>query len=165
MAWYISVIMAYFWFCFMPIWKHFHHFLLKIQTFSFTPIQSHLIQNPFPCWVIFFPRQMIWANIYGSDEFIWWLSVLIAQAWQTALCPAKMLHGGHWSGQPSGLLTAWSLKYNTFTSLTHLPLGDLVEILLKICFHGVMTVYLFAICIDCPVFANLDSYTNLAMWQ
>ena len=43
-------------------------FLLKIQTFTFTPIQLHLIQNWFSCPVIFFPGQMTWANTYGSDD-------------------------------------------------------------------------------------------------
>ena len=144
--------------------KHFHHFFTQNKNiFIYTHSVTSYLKSIFMPSYIFPEANDLSKHLWQWWQFIYfWLSVLIVQSWQTTHCPAKMLHGGHWSGQPSIGRTVSSLKYNTFTSLTHLPLGDVVEILLKIRFHGVMTVYLFAICIDCPVFANLDAYTNLA---
>ena len=137
--------------------KKFIWFLLRSKhlyshAFNQTSFKIRLYSQQYFSWGKWFEQTFTWQ----WWQFIWWLSVLIAQSWQTTHCPAKILHRGLWSGQPSGLLTSRSLKYNTFTSLTLWPLGDVVEILLKIRFHWVMTFYLFAICIDCPVFANLD---------
>ena len=148
--------------------KHFHQFFYS----KYKHFHSH------PCNHIFFKIHFHAQLYFSRGKWLEQTLTAVMTVYLVAVCIGCPVLANHslpcqyaaWrtlirSGQPSGLLTAWSLKYNTFTSLTHWPLGDVVEILLKIRFHVVMTVYLFTICIDCPVFANLDSYTNLAMWQ
>ena len=100
--------------------KHFHHFFTQntniyIHTHSITSYSTSISMPSY----IFPEANDLSKHLRQWWQFIWWLSVLIAQSWQTAHCPAKMLHRGHWSGQPCIVLTCWSLKYNDFTSLTH----------------------------------------------